>query len=221
MREPEEAGAVRLVVVFLRFYADMTQAEFGKAARVDQSDVSKYEKRDNKTPSEEVLRRMARAANVEWPVVVHLRRTYEAILAAAARPGAVTEGQPPSAELLEPALLALTPCLLGDPEAERRRSLEEERREADEIWAALERHPLPRRRQLIEQAPRASRSRALAARVCAASLEAARRDVQEARELADLALLIAGRVPGQEGAGTLEMARQVIAEVEEGREAGR
>jgi transcriptional regulator with XRE-family HTH domain len=194
MTEYEEAGAPRLVVVFLRFHAGMTQAEFGKAARVDQSEISKYEK-GTKTPPEEILRRMARAADVDWPVVVHLRRAYGVILAAAGRRATAPEGQALSSALLEPALLALTPYLLADREEERRRSLEEERREADEIWAALERYPVPRRRKLIEQAPRASRSRALAARIRAASLEAARQDVQEALELTDLALFIAGRVP--------------------------
>ena len=63
MAEPDEASVLRLVVVFLRFYADMTQAEFGKASRVDQSDISKYEK-GTKPPPEEVLRRMAKAANL-------------------------------------------------------------------------------------------------------------------------------------------------------------
>jgi transcriptional regulator with XRE-family HTH domain len=67
MTEHEEAGAPRLVVVFLRFHANMTQAEFGKAARVDQSEISKYEK-GAKTPPEEILRRMARAADVDWPL---------------------------------------------------------------------------------------------------------------------------------------------------------
>jgi hypothetical protein len=136
------------------------------------------------------------------------------VILAAARRGAASESQLPSADLLEPALLALTPYLLADQEAERQRSLEDERREADEIWTALERYPVPRRRKLIEQAPRASRSRALAARIRAASLEAAPHGVQEALELADLALFIAGRVPEKEGPRTVERVRRVIEEVE-------
>jgi transcriptional regulator with XRE-family HTH domain len=213
MTDQDEAGALRLVVVFLRFYAGMTQGEFGKAARVDQSEISKFEK-GSKTPPEEILRRMTQAADVSWPAVVHLRRAYETLLAAAGRPGPAPEGEPPSPGQLEPALLALTPYLLAEGEAERLRSLERDRREAEEIWAALERYPIPRRRSLIEQAPRASRSCALAARICAASLGAAPHDLQEARDLADLALLIAGRVPEEEGAGVVEMARQVMEEVE-------
>jgi len=199
MAESDEANVLRLVVVFLRFYADMTQAEFGKACRVDQSDISKYEK-GTKPPPEEALRRMAKTADVDWPVVVHLRRAYGAILSASARRGAVPEVQPPNPVWLEPVLLAVTPYLIGDQAIEpRRKSPEEERCEADEIWTALERYPIPRRRQLIEQAPRASRSPALAERVCAASLQAAPHDSVEALELADLALSIAGRVPAHDG----------------------
>ena len=94
MAEPDEASVLRLVVVFLRFYADMTQAEFGKASRVDQSDISKYEK-GTKPPPEESLRRMAKAAGVDWPVVVHLRRAYGAVLSASSRRGAIPDLQPP------------------------------------------------------------------------------------------------------------------------------
>ncbi len=199
MAESDEASALRLVVVFLRFYADMTQAEFGKAARVDQSDISKYEK-GTKPPPEEVLRRMAKAADVEWPVVVHLRRAYGAVLSASARRSAIPDLQPSALVGLETSLLAVTPYLIEDRGAEPwRQPPEAERREAEEIWTALERYPIPQRRLLIEQAPRASRSAALAARVCAASLRAAPHDAREALELAELALAIAGRVAGEEG----------------------
>ncbi|HEY4572750.1 MAG TPA: helix-turn-helix transcriptional regulator, partial [Thermoanaerobaculia bacterium] len=201
MAERDKAGALRLVVDFLRRYADMTQVEFGKASRVDQSEISKYEK-GIKTPPEESLRRMAQAASVDWPVVVHLRRTYEAVLTAAARRSAVPDGQPPALALLEPVLLAVTPYLLGDQGVvPRRQSSAEAQREAEEIWTALERYPIPWRRRLIKQAPRASRSPALAARVCAASLRAAPHDAREALELAELALSIAEKMLGEEGLG--------------------
>jgi transcriptional regulator with XRE-family HTH domain len=199
MAEPDESSVLRLVVVFLRFHADMTQAEFGKASRVDQSDISKYEK-GAKPPPEEALRRMARAADVDWPVVVHLRRAYGAILSVSTRQAATPDLQPPPLASLDAVLLAITPYLIGDQGIEpRRQSPEEARHEAEEIWAALECYPIPRRRQLIEQAPRASRSPALMARVCAASLQAAPHDSGEALELADLALSIAGRVPAHNG----------------------
>jgi transcriptional regulator with XRE-family HTH domain len=196
MVEPDEASALRLVVVFLRFYADMTQADFGKASRVDQSDISKYEK-GTRMPPEEPLRRMAKAAGVDWPMVVHLRRAYKAVLTASTRRSAIPDLPPPP--LIEPVLVAVTPYLLDHGMDPRQRFPEADRREAGEIWAALERYPAPQRRRLIEQAPRASRSPALAARVCAASLRAAPRDAREALEVAELAVSIAGRLPDEEG----------------------
>jgi len=199
MAESDEASVLRLVVVFLRFYADMTQAEFGKASRVDQSEISKYEK-GTKPPPEESLRRMAKAADVDWPVVVHLRRAYGAILSMSSRRAAAPDLQPPPLASLDAVLLAITPYLIGDQGVEpQRQSREEERGEAEQIWTALQCYPIPRRRELIEQAPRASRSPALAARVCAASLRATPHDPREALELADLALSIAGRIPAGKG----------------------
>jgi transcriptional regulator with XRE-family HTH domain len=199
MAEREEPSVLRLVVVFLRFYSDMTQVEFGKASRVDQSEISKYEK-GTKTPSEESLRRMAQAANLDWPLVAHLHRSYKAILSISARQNVIPDVQPPDPALLESVLLAITPYLLAARETEpwRLQSPEEERREAEEIWTVLERQPIPRRRKLIELAPRASRSCALVARVCAASLRAASHDAREALELAELALAIAEGLPGEE-----------------------
>jgi transcriptional regulator with XRE-family HTH domain len=195
MTEPDEASVLRLVVVFLRFYADMTQAEFGKASRVDQSDISKYEK-GTKLPPEESLRRMATAAGLDWSLLIHLRRAYEAVLSASALRNVATDVQLPDPALLEPVLLAVTPYLLGNQRMEPpRQSPEEERREAEEIWTALESFPISRRRRLIEQAPRSSRSFALAVKVCLASLRAAPNDAREALDLADLALSITGRVP--------------------------
>ena len=46
MAEQNEARVLRMVVIYLRFQADMSQAEFGRASRVDQSDISKYERGD-------------------------------------------------------------------------------------------------------------------------------------------------------------------------------
>jgi tetratricopeptide (TPR) repeat protein len=72
------------------------------------------------------------------------------------------------------------------------------RREAEESWASLKRATREDRSALVADFPE-FRSPALAARVCAASLRAAPRDAQEALELAELALAIAGRLPAEEG----------------------
>jgi transcriptional regulator with XRE-family HTH domain len=75
---------------------------------------------------------------------------------------------------------------------------EDARRKAEESWAALKRASREDRRALVADFPE-FRSLALASRVCAASLRAAPHDAREALELADLALSIAERAPGEEG----------------------
>ena len=198
MAQRGDPNVLRLVVVFLRSYADMTQAEFAKASRVDQSNISKYEL-GRQPPPEASLRRMAAAASVDWPVVAHLRQFYAAVLAAAGRRRPVSAAEPLAVEVLEPALLAVTSYLIGDQAPERRgEPPEEARRNADHTWNALERFPNARRRWLLERSPPAARSCALAVRVCEASLRAACHDAREARVLAELALFITEGLAGGE-----------------------
>jgi transcriptional regulator with XRE-family HTH domain len=195
MAKRGDPKVLRLVVLFLRSHSGLTQEEFGKAARVAQSDVSRYESGTVAVP-EVVLRRMAAAARVDWPIVVHLRRAYATILNAAARRTRIGMAGPLDLAVLEPALLAVTPYLLEDgtlnPEPEAAR------REAEEVWAALERFPLAYRRRLIELSSRSGRGVALVARVCEASVRAAAHRTEDAQELAELALFIAERIPGPE-----------------------
>lgn len=200
MATTEDAKVLSLTVVFLRFFADMTQAELGRAAGIDQGLISRYESGKH-VPPEESLRRMAAAAGVPWGEVIFLRRAYAAILQAAARRKAGgLDAEPLEARMpeiaLERALLIVATYLAeeGSPEP----SPEEERREAERIWEALAELPASRRRRLIELSLHATRSWALAERLCEASLRTAAKP-EEALELADLALFIAGQVPGEEG----------------------
>src|SRR6185295_1535027 len=133
---------------------------------------------------------------VPWPLVGLLIRFIEAFLAAVARRGSTIQAVDP--KVLEPALQAVTPYLLEDTGAERKRPPEEERREAEDTWTSLERHDIPRRRRLIEMTPRSSKSPALAMRICEASAQAADRNAGESLELAELAFSIAERVQGEE-----------------------
>lgn len=188
-----EPRVTRLIASFLRIHADMTQEEFGLACRVAQSKISDYELGNAAVP-EAVLRRMAAAAGLEWMVVVHLRRFFTALLT-------VTDGKTalpddvPLPPALEEAVLAVTPYLLEEWKVEPPRpSPAGERREAEMIWDALERFPIPRRRYLIEQTLKASRSWALAERISQASQRAAAHSGADALALAELALSIAKRV---------------------------
>jgi transcriptional regulator with XRE-family HTH domain len=79
----------------------------------------------------------------------------------------------------------------------RRRKTKEARREAGELWERLRAHPRQERRGWVTASPEL-RSWALAERVCEASVRAAADNPQEALDLADLALFIAGQVGGGE-----------------------
>lgn len=202
MAEKEKDEALRLVVVFLRYYSNKTQAEFGRDSQVDQTHISRYEL-GKQAPNEETLRRMATAAGVPWQVVVQLRRFCALAFSAAGHQRAAApevDAAFPDRSVLERALLGVAPYFVEIAMTDTTPpSLEEERREAEEVWTALERFPIHRRRRLSELSLRASRSWALSERINEASVWAAAHRADEALTLADLALSIAGRVPGEEG----------------------
>lgn len=201
MTPNDEAGTSRLVALFLRHVSGMTQVELGRAAQVDQTYISRFEL-GKQIPTEEVLQRMAHAAGVPWDAVVFLRQAFAAVLTSiASRNLAALLGSVElEGKVVERGLLAAAPYIvelaLLEPDPP---TPEEQRHEADEIWTALKRYPSGERRSLIPDWTRASRSWALAERLCEASAEAAEHRADEALELADLALWIAGRVEGEEG----------------------
>jgi transcriptional regulator with XRE-family HTH domain len=79
----------------------------------------------------------------------------------------------------------------------RRRKAEAARQEAQELWARMKSATRQERRELVIVFPE-FRNWALAERVCEASVRAAAHKPEEALDLANLALFIAGRVPGGE-----------------------
>jgi transcriptional regulator with XRE-family HTH domain len=108
----------RLVVLFLRQYARKSQIGFGRAAGLRQSDLSRYES-GQKIPSEEILQRMAAAADISWPLVLHLRRFYTALLAAATRRAEIKEpDELAGLDFGGAALLAVRAYLMEDAAAE-------------------------------------------------------------------------------------------------------
>jgi len=194
MARAKEPTADAYVVDSLRFHGGMSQTELGEASRMSQAEISRYEQGTVPVP-EPKLRRIAEAVNMDWPLVTHLRRFFAMLLPAAERRREVRVAEPPALEVFELARLAVMPYLIEDREAEAAGPpVEEAQREAEEIWTGLERHPIPWRRELLGWTHHAARSCALMARICEASAQAADRDAGEARELADLAFFIAGRV---------------------------
>lgn len=197
MAQREDPEVRRLVVVFLRAHARMKQVDLSRASKIPQADISRFES-GKQVPSEEALRRIAEAVGVPWEHVLHLRRFYAAGLAARPRRRGIPSPEVTSLErtILSSALLALSPYLLElENGRETPPSPEEARREAVEIWTALERFPIRKRREMIEPSLHASRSWALAEQIWKASEKAAPHRPDEAKELADLALWIASRVP--------------------------
>lgn len=190
MARKGDPAVLRFVVVFLRTRANVTQSEFGRRARVSQSDVSHYEN-GKKAPPEETLRRMAAVASFEWHLVVLLTRFYESLLAGAEGTGV---GQESGADLeqaiLRPALLALGPYLVEEAE----RTPDEELQEAEEVWAALATLSAEERRRRLRLSYR-SLSWALAVTVSHASETASADRADNAVELAKVALEIAEHVP--------------------------
>jgi transcriptional regulator with XRE-family HTH domain len=119
MDKVEDSEDSRLVVSFLRSYGRLTQEELAAAAGMTQGLVSRLES-GQKVPSEQVLRRLAAAVGVRWPLVVQLRRAVTAFVAAA-KEAPDTLGAPLQdeeevfrREILEPALLALRAYELED-----------------------------------------------------------------------------------------------------------
>lgn len=200
MAKKGDPKVLRFVVLFLRHYAEMLQSEFGRAARIAQGTISDCEG-GKVAPTEEQLRRMASVASVPWTLVVLLRRFLTALLSCLghrSQSGLSAEEAPIEQTALDAMRLAMTPYWIEEetePAADP--SPDEERREAEAIWAALESFPLAERRRWIELSVRAAGSWALAERISHASALAAAHDVEEALALADLALSIAERVPGE------------------------
>ena len=191
----EDPDVLRLVVLFLRNYARLSQVGLGQAARIRQSTLSEIEA-GHKLPSDEVLRRLAGAARVPWPLVARLRSFYAALLAAIPRNGAFQEAQDGLRTMApgEPLSLSAHAYLMED-EAPPTEPVD--RAEAERVWQAVAGLPRHRRRRAIEISPRASRNWALAKLLCEESERAAADDPQEALDLADLALLIAGQAEGR------------------------
>lgn len=201
MAKKGDPRVLRHLVIFLRTEANMTQDVFGKACKVDQGDISSYELGKD-APPEKALRRMAQVPDVPWTVVVHLRRFLTTVVAAldrwhadVARAGADDSLE---AVMAEAVLLSVIPHLveaqLAEPQPD---TPEEQEREAEEIWTALERFPIPRRRQLLEMSPPGSRTHALAERLRRASLDAAARNADDAEDLAELARFAAAQAEEQ------------------------
>jgi transcriptional regulator with XRE-family HTH domain len=192
--EEENPDVARMVVLYLRFTARLSQTELATAAGLTQSQVSRLESGTGQ-PSEEVLRRIAAAVAVPWHLVAHLRHFFAAFTTAMESGGGLSlEGMTPGRNDLP----AISSYWLEEAAEASRESPSAARVAAERFWNGVAGLPSHRRQRAIELSPRASRSWALAERLCHESKRAAASDAHLALELADLALSIAGRVEGGE-----------------------
>ena len=93
MAKRGDPSVLRFVVSFLRDHAKLTQDQFGRESRVAQTEISKYEA-GLSAPSEEALRRMAKVARIDWPLVAPLRQFYSLFLTAASTGGSAGGNEP-------------------------------------------------------------------------------------------------------------------------------
>ncbi|MFL6196551.1 MAG: helix-turn-helix domain-containing protein [Thermoanaerobaculia bacterium] len=189
-------GVPALVVIFLRSYAGLTQAELGRASGIDQGDISRYEL-GYQVPSEDNLRRLAEAVDFPGPWLIHMRRYFDTLVQAIEHHREPAEA-PLEDRLREAMSLALAPYLseLLEAAAAAEPSEEERRAEAEEIWQRLRDLPMETIRRLLVLAPDSGRGPALAELIRATSREVEAERPDKARELEELAVWVSRGEPG-------------------------
>jgi transcriptional regulator with XRE-family HTH domain len=203
---------LKFVVVFLRMLRGWTQAELAEAAGLSASAISRYEIGDI-VPGREALEEIALAVGLP------LRMLDRVLLWVAAARSAVASATDPGdldrladavagelaaglSDLLDTVtamVLASLPDLDTGPWRKSASPPQaDDREEAPELWEALQRYEPSTRRVLVEESRRFQKW-ALCELLCAESVRAAAcHSADEALELAELALLVAERTPGEE-----------------------
>lgn len=203
---------LKFAVVFLRLLRGWTQAELAEAAGLSASAISRYETGDI-VPSREALEEIALAAGLPLRMLdrvfiwVGAARAAVASGADPANPDRLTEavvselaaGLVDLLDTVTAGMLAAFPDLdLGPwvrPAAPPR---PEDREVAPELWESLKLFEPSARRMLVEESKRFQKW-ALCELLCAESVRAAAGgSPDQALELAELALLVAERTPGEE-----------------------
>jgi transcriptional regulator with XRE-family HTH domain len=229
MAKRGDPEVLRLFVVWLRSIPNWTQATFAEACGVRQSDISRYEN-GIEAPSEEVLRRMATAVKVPWPVAVQVRRVFAATRYLADREAWEFLTAPDLGKAWgEVMTLALTSYFIEGTKDRVPVSVEDLRCNAQEIWTVLLPLPAERRLALLRAYPGdRGRWEALVERICTESVRAAADDPEEARRHAEFARAVASQASLERGHHALVLAyvwgfignaRRVANELQEAKQA--
>lgn len=195
--------ALSLTLTLLRSARGWTQKDLAKATGIPSSVLSDYEK-GRRALSRPKLDKLAAALGVEP------EETEVSIFCAGfIRPeeGKETSGSPAELSKVERRLARRASALASRWAGERTRNemvrflqarkIRQTRKEAEDLWERLKQYS-PRERRVLVEGAREFRTWALCERLCAESAKAAAADVGRAMDLADLALRVAARVPGEE-----------------------
>ena len=199
-KEDVEDPDSQLAMVLFRYSRGWDQQELAQAAGIAPSQVSVYDRGERPVPRK-TLERMADAAGVPRPLLDPVLRVLHSFRLAAQ--GRFREGK-----ALEEVLVSrLTAIVRMSVDVALELAIEDEtplaspwppraedREDAEGLWLSLEPYTAAQRAALVEEVEEL-RSWALCERVAAESALAAPR---EALELAELACLIAEKVPGPE-----------------------
>ncbi len=196
-RKPSE---LNLTLTVLRSSLNWTQAELARAGGLPPNAVSDFE-RANRAFSAGKLEELAGVMGLPVEAVTQARAFVRSMRQHARSPGDPDEDAQADRRHVEKVAVQA-----GNATAEFARTLlnglSEEgralifRQQARVLWRRLQRRPPSERRTLIEGAPE-FRSWALCELICKESIKAAADNADRARELADLALLIADLTPGE------------------------
>lgn len=190
----------RLAIILLRSLHGWDQKELAEAAQVAPSQVSVYETGGRAAPRE-FLEKISLAAGFPLYLLDPLLRFLRSFQAAARMRSRADRvlGEGAAAEIMELVRLAVDTVLepLTQVETDEARPDAQDRDLTAPLWARLERYTTAQRRLLVEEG-KEFQGWALCERAAAESAAAVPADPARALELAELALFIAERSPGEE-----------------------
>ena len=193
-----------LTLTLLRSARGWTQKDLAKATGIPSSVLSDYEKGRRSLPPAK-LEKLAAALGIE-PEATEMSVFCAGFFQPDEGTGEV--GSPMELDKEERRLVrrasALAAKYAGEkiqseiPRLLQARKIRQARKEAEELWERLKPYS-PRERRVLVEGAQEFRNWALCERLCAESERAAAADAGRALDLADLALRVAIRVPGDEG----------------------
>lgn len=200
MKTSENPEDLKVAITFLRAFRGWNQTELAKAAGMDKSLISLYEM-GRKVPSRRTVERLVKAAGVPHFLFEDVLRMVRMLRVAAAdlNVDCLTVAEDIAQAVAASLKLAISELLAEmdheDDEDPFPESPELDRAEAEELWGTLQPYSSQDRRLLVKEG-REYGNWALVERLCAECDRTAPDDPIEAQEIAELALMVAARVPG-------------------------